>query len=161
MFVGCGQQSPPASTSPTPAAAPPGATTAAAPPGAAAKADAPVSAEFIASLPGAAKWKGKKNPVPDTPENLAKGKELFLKNCATCHGDTGTGDGPAGAALDPKPRNFSTESFKFGGEDWQLMRTIMDGAPQPSGMVGWDGRLDEKDAWTLINYVKALKAGKT
>ncbi|MBI3395341.1 MAG: c-type cytochrome, partial [Spirochaetia bacterium] len=40
-------------------------------------------------------------------EDSAKAKKLFTERCSTCHGPMGKGDGPAGAALNPKPRNFS------------------------------------------------------
>jgi len=39
-------------------------------------------------------------------EFIAKGKVLFNTNCKSCHGEKGLGDGPAGAKLNPQPRNF-------------------------------------------------------
>ena len=45
--------------------------------------------------------------------DAAKGKILFETNCASCHGTSGKGDGPVGAALDPKPRDFTVGDFKF------------------------------------------------
>ena len=47
-----------------------------------------------------------KNP---TPEFIAKGKELFVSTCSSCHGQDGKGNGPAGGALNPKPRNFHSK----------------------------------------------------
>lgn len=177
MFVGCGNPEQPAATSTPPVATTPGTATtttttsttpaspaAATPSGAPAKGSPAASpagspaagAADLDKLPGAAKWKGKKNPVASSPESIAKGKEIFTKNCATCHGDSGKGDGPAGVALDPKPRDFTAGDFKYGNDDSNLMRTIMEGVPN-TGMAAWDGRMDEKDAWTVIHYVKSLK----
>lgn len=111
-----------------------------------------------ADLAGLAAWKGKENPVKNDAAALKKGKEIFEKNCASCHGDGGKGDGAAGEGLNPKPRNFTADAFKYGSEDWALMRTIMEGAPGAgNGMVGWKDRMDEKEAWTVIHYVKSLK----
>jgi mono/diheme cytochrome c family protein len=110
----------------------------------------------IDKMPDAAKYKGKKNPFPDDAATQAAGKAVFVKNCATCHGDNGKGDGPAGMALDPKPRDFTTGEFKNGGEDWQVMRTIMGGSPN-TGMAPWDGRMSEDDGWKVERYVKSLK----
>ena len=117
---------------------------------------APASKVALTSLPGYKKWKDKKNPVSATAANLDKGKQLFLKDCASCHGNEGQGDGVAGTSLNPPPRNFSTDSFKLGHDDWMLMRTVMEGSPG-TGMVGWQGRMTDQEAWTVVNYVKTLR----
>ena len=52
--------------------------------------------------------KAMKNPVASSPESIAKGKALYegKGTCFNCHGKEGKGDGPAGAILNPSPRNF-------------------------------------------------------
>lgn len=42
-----------------------------------------------------------------------RGRLLYLAECSGCHGERGLGDGPAAEAIDPKPRNFTGERFKF------------------------------------------------
>src|SRR5262249_57634597 len=37
----------------------------------------------------------KKNPVAANESSLAAGGKIFLKTCATCHGNARDGDGPA------------------------------------------------------------------
>ena len=64
-----------------------------------------------------------------TPELIAKGKTLFDVNCASCHGSKGFGDGPAAAALNPKPRNFHEGYWKFGGGIARVVQTISVGSP--------------------------------
>lgn len=39
------------------------------------------------------------------------GTKLYAERCSGCHGDDGKGDGPAAAALVPKPRNFRDAAF--------------------------------------------------
>jgi mono/diheme cytochrome c family protein len=39
------------------------------------------------------------------------GTKLYAERCSGCHGDDGKGDGPAAAALVPKPRNFRDTAF--------------------------------------------------
>jgi mono/diheme cytochrome c family protein len=39
------------------------------------------------------------------------GAKLYAERCSGCHGDDGKGDGPAAAALVPKPRNFRDAAF--------------------------------------------------
>jgi len=64
-----------------------------------------------------------------TPELIAKGKSLFDVNCASCHGSKGFGDGPAAAALNPKPRNFHEGYWKYGGGIARVVQTISTGSP--------------------------------
>ena len=48
-------------------------------------------------------------PVPLAPEaapDLARGAALYAQNCASCHGVSGGGDGPAAEGLDPPPIAF-------------------------------------------------------
>ncbi|HRP69551.1 MAG TPA: c-type cytochrome, partial [Turneriella sp.] len=51
------------------------------------------------------------------------------KACATCHGAQGHGDGPVGAALKPKPRNFADAKWKFGTDLKSVIHTIENGSP--------------------------------
>ncbi len=64
-----------------------------------------------------------------TPELLAHGKTVYQINCASCHGPTGHGDGPAAVALNPKPRNFTEGYWKYGGGLARMVRTITEGSP--------------------------------
>jgi mono/diheme cytochrome c family protein len=43
--------------------------------------------------------------------DAAKGEQTFKAQCVICHGEKGHGDGAAAAALNPKPRNFSSDEF--------------------------------------------------
>lgn len=46
-----------------------------------------------------------------TPEHIAAGKATYLETCAPCHGAGGKGDGPAAAALNPKPRDHTNGAY--------------------------------------------------
>jgi len=43
--------------------------------------------------------------------SIAKGRLTYQTNCAPCHGTAGKGDGPAAAALNPKPRDHTNGSY--------------------------------------------------
>lgn len=97
-----------------------------------------------------------KNPVAADAGAADKGKALFATNCASCHGAEGKGDGPAGAALDPKPRNLHENgTYKFGSGDLAMFRTIKYGV-DGSGMAPWEGRMTDDECWQVVNFVKTL-----
>lgn len=97
-------------------------------------------------------------PMKSSPELLEKGKASFTTNCALCHGDKGDGNGPAGAAMDPKPRNFAKDKFKKGTKPAQVFETITKGLDGTS-MAAY-GHLSEEERWGLAYYVLELRKAK-
>lgn len=85
----------------------------------------------------------------------AKGKKVYTNTCAACHGATGAGNGPAGMALNPKPRNFTKEKFKQGSTEAALTRTIENGVPG-TPMVAWKSTLKPDDIKNVVAYVRSL-----
>lgn len=90
-------------------------------------------------------------------KTLAKGKEVFLQNCVTCHGTNGEGDGPAAVALNPKPRNFVKDEFKAGSKPEQIFKTVTDGLPGTL-MVSYK-HLPEADRKAVAAYVAQMHQG--
>lgn len=90
-----------------------------------------------------------------TPELIARGKTLFTTNCASCHGAEGFGDGPAAAALNPKPRNFHEGYWKFGGGLARVVRTITEGSPG-TAMAAFPG-LPLEDRIAIAHYERSLE----
>jgi len=95
-------------------------------------------------------------PPRKTPELLEKGKASFGVNCASCHGPKGEGDGVAAAALNPKPRNFSTDQLKNGAKVGQVFETLDKGV-QGTAMIAFT-HLPEDERWALAYYVVDLRA---
>ena len=44
---------------------------------------------------------------------LPRGKQVYFRRCAGCHGEKGDGNGPSARFLNPKPRDFTSGTFKF------------------------------------------------
>jgi mono/diheme cytochrome c family protein len=111
---------------------------------------------------GSCDWKApptavnRPNPVPSNANTIALGKKLFAANCQTCHGESGKGDGPGGAALEKKPADLGACIKSNNETDGSLFWKISEGR---SPMVSWKGVLSETQRWELVNYIKTF-AGK-
>jgi mono/diheme cytochrome c family protein len=46
-------------------------------------------------------------------DDFEKAQKIYKENCASCHGETGMGDGVASIAFNPKPRNFHLPTEKW------------------------------------------------
>lgn len=97
------------------------------------------------------------NPLPDSQELLQEGGELFKQHCASCHGERGLGDGPAGAGLSPTPANLMLHSKRSFVSDGYLFWTISDGGKQfETGMPAFETVLAPEERWKVIRYMKQL-----
>jgi mono/diheme cytochrome c family protein len=92
---------------------------------------------------------------PVSKELLEKGKASFAINCVACHGPKGAGDGAAAVALNPKPRNYATDTFKNGDKPENVFKTLSEGI-KDTAMVSF-GHLPETDRWALSYYVLELR----
>jgi len=92
-----------------------------------------------------------------SPGLLAKGKDLFQKNCAACHGESGLGDGPAVATLNPRPRNFTLAPGWTNGTDLPAIYRTLTGGVRGTTMAAFD-YLSKSDRMALAHYVQSLGA---
>ena len=49
------------------------------------------------------------NPVPKSPESLARGEKMYKVHCLVCHGEQGRGDGPVGKKFVPQPMELNLD----------------------------------------------------
>ena len=111
-----------------------------------------VANENATLAPVPTEYAGVANPLG--VEAASTGAEIFHTNCETCHGPQGHGDGPAGQALDPKPRNLAKLEATV-GDDFLFWR-IREGKPGTS-MVAWKGILTDDQIWQAISFIRTLK----
>jgi len=95
------------------------------------------------------------NTVVANANTIAIGQKLYTSNCMICHGTSGKGDGPGGAALEKKPADLGAR-IKAGETDGELFWKITEGR---SPMLSWKGSLSETQRWEIVNYIKTF-AGK-
>jgi mono/diheme cytochrome c family protein len=72
----------------------------------------------------------KKPSTPPPPPMSAAAQEArntFNSLCSTCHGQSGTGDGPGAASLNPKPRNYTDKAWQASVTDDQIRQIILGG----------------------------------
>ncbi len=103
-------------------------------------------------------YQNKVNPYQsNSVDILQNGKALYEKNCASCHGTGGMGDGPAGVNLTPKPANIAAFSKMPMASDAYLNWSISEGgAPIQSPMPAFKSQLSEKQIWEIITYLRRL-----
>jgi mono/diheme cytochrome c family protein len=90
-----------------------------------------------------------------SPELLAKGKAIYGQTCATCHGNTGHGDGAGGKGLNPPPRNFTlANGWKNGYRLEEIFGTLERGVPG-SAMVSYS-YLRKQDRMALAHFIQQL-----
>ncbi len=64
---------------------------------------------------------------------LAQGQEIYNSTCAMCHGQDGTGNGPAGKSFSSPPDDFTDPSFWQGDVKDHITTTIKNGhGPMPA-----------------------------
>jgi mono/diheme cytochrome c family protein len=61
------------------------------------------------------------------PAAMKEAEEIYKSRCNLCHGPTGKGDGPAGAALNPKPRDMSDPAWQKSVADAHIEKIILGG----------------------------------
>jgi mono/diheme cytochrome c family protein len=113
---------------------------------------------IVSPLAAQGKWecpaaeKGKKNPVAASPQVIAAGKKLTAdKACTACHGESGKGDGPGAAALNPKPADWTSKAVQA-EPDGCLFWKVTTGR---GAMPPW-AALSETERWQLVTYIKSL-----
>lgn len=104
------------------------------------------------------KVKEMKSPIPQTPENLAKGKEIYngKGTCYICHGKEGKGDGTAASGLEPSPRNFTNPEFHAARSDGELYWIIKNGSPGTAMIPMIGATIDEDEAWYVLMYERSF-----
>ncbi len=88
-----------------------------------------------------------------SPGLIELGKQTFQKHCISCHGEAGTGTGPAAGVLNPAPRNFtSNDNWKNGQSVIGIFTTLQEGV-QNSSMISYD-YLPTNEKFALLHYIR-------
>jgi mono/diheme cytochrome c family protein len=87
------------------------------------------------------------------------GKAKYEANCAGCHGKTGKGDGPAAAALNPKPQDHTDGKIMNVLTDKYLFDIIKNGGAslkKSAIMPAFNKKLTDQEISDVVAYIRSL-----
>jgi mono/diheme cytochrome c family protein len=107
-------------------------------------------------------------PADETEIVAVSGVDLYTRNCASCHGLQGEGDGPVAAVMQETVPNLRTLSMRNDGEfPIDAVTAYVDGRDVPNAhgdrrmpvwgnVFGWDGELGEAEVRSRIDAIVAF-----
>jgi mono/diheme cytochrome c family protein len=101
-------------------------------------------------------YQGAQSTVGSAQEVIVAGRELYVKNCATCHGMKGMGDGNASNSLLPSPALLAFMIQRPISVDEYLLWSISEGGKDFStDMPAFKDTLSRNEIWTIVAYMRA------
>jgi mono/diheme cytochrome c family protein len=99
-----------------------------------------------------AEFKNKKNPIAADKSSVNTGKMLYMKNCASCHGRMGKGDGPKARNLEAFPGDFTMAEYQKQTDGEMHYKTVKGRDDMPS----YEGKIPDEDIWHIVNYIRTF-----
>jgi len=93
---------------------------------------------------------------PSMAPDLADGGNLFRENCVACHGERGTGNGPAADTLNPKPRDFTAPERMNLCAPLQFYQAVTFGV-EGTAMASFAEAFTPEQRWNLAFYLMTLR----
>jgi high-affinity iron transporter len=94
--------------------------------------------------------------LPGRTPAVARGAEVYAASCASCHGERGLGDGPAGRGLDPAPANLADAEALRDASPLDFYRRITIGVAG-TAMPAFETSLTAEDRWAAAVYSSLLR----
>jgi mono/diheme cytochrome c family protein len=89
----------------------------------------------------------KQNPQAGKADAAAAGQKIYLRSCAECHGEDGTGLSEGVANLQSPDVQKQSDGALF----WKVTTGNL-----KKGMPAF-GKLDENERWNVVSYLRTLK----
>lgn len=107
-------------------------------------------------------WTGLRIPPPPPPPEikadpvLARGYDVYMRQCVACHGLQGKGDGPRAMATPVKPRNLVEEPWKYGEDEVSVSKIVREGGPN-GVMPAFGTALNPGELKAVVKYVQQFR----
>jgi mono/diheme cytochrome c family protein len=80
-------------------------------------------------------------------------EQIFIRNCAVCHGEKGDGMSRAQTGLNPPPRDFTTARSAQELDRERMIESVRHGRPG-TAMVAWEHRLSEDEIAGVVDFIR-------
>ena len=94
-----------------------------------------------------------KNPLPDNPDSVERGKEAYAYFCIQCHGPRADGKGTVGQSFAPLPTSLKDAAVQGQG-DGELFFKISLGFRRHPPLAS---TVSPEDRWAAIRYIRSLE----
>ena len=84
------------------------------------------------------------------------GRVIYEQRCAACHGTGGAGDGPAAAAMEPRPRDLRDADFWRGRTTAELRQVVRNGKPGTL-MAPFAGALSDAEIDAVVAFLQSFR----
>jgi mono/diheme cytochrome c family protein len=101
------------------------------------------------------------NPLTVSDDVVRRGKALFTRHCASCHGPGGRGDGPAAAFGLITPRDLTAPAVQARLSDGEIFWKLSTGWRVGNDVImpaGQEKMGKENDRWAIVHFVRSLRA---
>ena len=95
-----------------------------------------------------------KNPLPNNPQVVSQGRQIYLQSCAICHGTDGHGQTTLGQGMYPPVMDLTSPHVQH-WNDSQMFWIIQNGV-RLTGMASWKGAISADDTWKLVIFIHDL-----
>ena len=92
------------------------------------------------------------NPLKDIVKATREGKGIFQKQCYTCHGIDGDGNGPVAVSLHPKPADLTSSRVQAQSDGAIFWEITTGKLPMPA----FKNTLTKDQRWALVTYIRTL-----
>ena len=98
-----------------------------------------------------------RDPTGESPAKLRRGRAIFDRECAACHGWSGQGTGPDAFAQVPAPADLEwlARTPKRQAEPYVYWVIAEGGGEFDSEMPAYKRKLPQKDIWSVVAYIRA------
>jgi len=94
----------------------------------------------------------RKNPVPDVPEAVRAGGNLFASQCSMCHGVNGDGRGDLAVSMKMKIPDLRATDLQKKRTDGDLFYLTRKGHRDMPA----EKRLSEQNIWEIVRFIRSL-----